>query len=80
MKKASEYRAHADECRKMAAAARGDHRAMLLTMAETWESLAHGREDQIARLGRIEALTGKISLQSQPEPVTAPVSVVPSPG
>jgi hypothetical protein len=65
LKKASEYRAHADECRKMAAAARNEYRVMLLRMAETWESLAHGREEQIARLNRIEALTGKISPQRQ---------------
>jgi hypothetical protein len=32
---------HADDCRRMAGAAwRGEHRAMLIHMAETWERVA----------------------------------------
>jgi len=45
MKKASEYRKHAQECRDMARGLpEGDHRAQLLEMAETWENLARERE------------------------------------
>jgi hypothetical protein len=48
MKKASEHHEHATECRLLAASAKGEHRAMLLKMAETWDSLARDREDQLA--------------------------------
>lgn len=43
MKKASEYREHADECRKLAASMDGEHRDQLLKMAENWEQLAEDR-------------------------------------
>ena len=45
MKKASEYREHAEECRKLAASARTpeDH-AQLMKMAEAWEDMARYRE------------------------------------
>jgi hypothetical protein len=33
---------------------------MLLKMAETWESLAQDREEQVARLQRIASITEKI--------------------
>jgi hypothetical protein len=58
MKKASEYRAHAAECRTLAAMPSPEHCAMLLKMAETWKTLANDREEQIARKERIEALDG----------------------
>lgn len=56
MKKAEEYRAHATECRALAA--RGDDKAreQLLQMAATWDSLAKDREKQLARQERIRAL------------------------
>ena len=53
----SEYQEHAAECHSMAAKAKGEHRAMLLRMAETWDSLARDREEQVARLARIETIT-----------------------
>lgn len=41
MKKAEEYRAHADDCRKLATKAD----EQLLKMVDTWESLAIDREN-----------------------------------
>jgi hypothetical protein len=54
VKKASEYRQHAEECRALAKSA-GDpaHRDMLLNMAETWQTLAHDRDVQDSRQQRI---------------------------
>ncbi|WP_309087465.1 hypothetical protein [Phenylobacterium sp.] len=46
MKKASEYRLHAKECRDLAAQMESaEQRAMMLQMADHWEKLA---EDRIA--------------------------------
>lgn len=46
MKKASEYRQHAQECRALAASMASDEqRALMLRMAEHWDKLA---EDRIA--------------------------------
>lgn len=59
MRKAEEYKKHADECRQLAAAASNeDSRHQLLEMAETWESLARDRLDQLARQKRISELEG----------------------
>ncbi len=45
MKKASEYRKHADECRTLAKQMeQGEHREQLLVMAETWDRLAEQRD------------------------------------
>ena len=45
MRKAEEFRDHADECRKMArSTSNEDHRQQLLKMAEIWDSLAKERE------------------------------------
>ena len=50
MKKASEYRQHAEECRLLARKAESpEHREQLLKMTETWEQLAVERERLIAR-------------------------------
>jgi hypothetical protein len=50
MKKASEYRQHAEECRILARGMdRGVHRDQLLEMAETWERLAAERSELVAR-------------------------------
>jgi hypothetical protein len=47
MRKASEYRQQAEECRKLLVKARSqEHREMLKTMAATWERLADERERQ----------------------------------
>jgi chromosome segregation ATPase len=57
LKKASEYREHAAQCQKLAAGTQNpEHKAMLMKMAETWETLAADREEHIARQGRIAAL------------------------
>ena len=50
MKKASEYRQHAEECRGLAKGmAQGEHRDQLLEMAATWEKLAAERSDLVRR-------------------------------
>jgi hypothetical protein len=50
MKKASEYRQHARECRQLAAKMESDlQRAQLLQMAEHWDKLAADRLDLIDR-------------------------------
>jgi hypothetical protein len=57
MKKASEYRRHAEECRALAAsAAVPEHRDQLLHMASTWDMLAEQREAELARQERIAPL------------------------
>jgi hypothetical protein len=50
MKKASEYRQHAEECRALARGLReGEQRDQLLKMAETWENLAADRSVLVQR-------------------------------
>ncbi len=50
MKKASEYRQHAKECRAMANQSKpGPQRDQLLEMARTWEKLAEERSELIRR-------------------------------
>lgn len=50
MKKASEYRQHAQECRDLAAKmASPDQREQLLEMARHWDQLARDRAELIAR-------------------------------
>jgi hypothetical protein len=50
MRKASEYRQHAKECRTLASAMQSDEqREQLLQMAEHWENLARDRV-QLIRL------------------------------
>lgn len=50
MKKASEYRQHAKECRDLAAKmASPDQREQLLEMARHWDQLARDRAALIAR-------------------------------
>jgi hypothetical protein len=62
MKKASEYHLHADECRTLASAISDPERkAMVATMAETWETLAQQREAFLERKMRILALDSRIS-------------------
>ena len=57
LKKAEEYRRHAEECRVLARAAQnGEHRNQLLIMAETWDGLAAERERGL-RAGRAPAET-----------------------
>ena len=50
VKKASEYRQHAEECRSLARTRKeGEHRTQLLQMAAIWEKLAEERSDLIRR-------------------------------
>jgi hypothetical protein len=50
MKKVSEYRTHAEECRMLAKTARtAEHRAMLMNMAGTWDTLAETREKTLVK-------------------------------
>jgi hypothetical protein len=49
VKKASEYRAHAEECRALARTMQGEQRDQLLVMAANWEKLAADRSDLIRR-------------------------------
>ena len=50
MKKASEYRQHAQQCRELARRmAPGEQRDQLLEMATTWEKLAAERSELVRR-------------------------------
>jgi hypothetical protein len=49
MKKASEYRHHAEECRALANGMAGEQRDQLLEMAATWEKLADERSERVRR-------------------------------
>jgi hypothetical protein len=50
MKKASEYREHAQQCRDLAKRMTiGEQRDQLLDMAQTWERLAAERADPVRR-------------------------------
>jgi hypothetical protein len=58
MRKVSEYRAHADECRRLAAITNDpEHRQQLTQMADTWEMLAQARARQLMRAGKIPKLS-----------------------
>jgi hypothetical protein len=53
MRKLSEYQAHAEECRQMAARMRDPvHKKQLEDMAEAWSMLAAEREKQLLKLAR----------------------------
>lgn len=59
MKKASEYRQHAEECRALAAKMElGDKRDQLLAMASHWDQMAVERAQLIARHPEL-ALSGE---------------------
>ena len=50
MKKASEYRQHANECRALAQSMEhGEQRSQLLEMAATWDKLAAERSELIRK-------------------------------
>jgi hypothetical protein len=50
MKKSSEYRQHAEECRRLARAMKsGEQHGLLLEMAATWEGLAEERLSLLER-------------------------------
>jgi hypothetical protein len=57
MQKIEHYRLRAQECRELASRARNESdRQMLLNMAETWETMAVGRAQQLQRNKRLRAL------------------------
>jgi hypothetical protein len=63
MKKASEYRLHAEECRRLAENMKGEQRDQLLEMARTWDKLAEERVDLVRRHPEL-ALEGEEAEQS----------------
>jgi len=62
MKKVSEYREHAEECRALARRSKSPaDRDMLLNMAATWDSLADDRirtAERQERLAKLEQVDG----------------------
>ena len=59
MKKASEYRQHAQECRALAKhMPPGEQREQLIRMAETWDQLA---QEQARQIKGSEQSPGKLS-------------------
>ena len=57
MKKALEYRRHAQECRTLASKAQNeDQRSQLLRMADNWEALASEREQFVRRYPELAAV------------------------
>ena len=50
MRKASEYRHHAEECRKLAAKMKtGDQRDHMLKIAKVWDQLAEERAEMLSK-------------------------------
>jgi hypothetical protein len=50
MRKASEYRHHAEECRKLSAKMKtGDQRDHMLKIAKVWDRLAEDRADMLCK-------------------------------
>ena len=45
----------------LATVAKPEQRDMLLKMAETWDALARSREEQVARLERIQKITAPVT-------------------
>lgn len=56
MRKITDYRNHAEECRKLAAGASEEKRTALIEMAKTWDMLADERERALEQKERIQAL------------------------
>jgi hypothetical protein len=55
MRKISEYKRHAEECRMLARQTTVEkHRQMLLEMAATWEMLAESRANTLAKKDQSE--------------------------
>jgi hypothetical protein len=68
MKKASEYRKHAEECRVLAnRMAQGEHRDQLLEMAATWDKLAAERSDLVRRHPEL-GMEGEHAEEATPKP------------
>ena len=65
MKKASEYRQHAEECRALARQMQGEQREQLLEMARTWDQLAADRSELVRRHPEL-ALSGEHNEETRP--------------
>jgi hypothetical protein len=66
VKKASEYRKHAQECRALAKRmAHGEQRDQLLAMAQTWDRLAEQREN-----GAVPDIPSADNDTAEPQPAT----------
>ena len=79
MKKASEYRQHAQECRSLAAQMPSDdQRTLMLQMAEHWEKLAADRlaliekHPELARDGEREEERSWRQASARPNPPSNP--------
>ena len=71
MKKASEYRQHAEECRVLAnRMEQGEHRDQLLEMAATWDRLAVERSELVRRHPEL-ALQGERAEEAAKPPTEA---------
>lgn len=68
MKKASEYREHARECRELAAKMdSGEQREQLLRMAAHWERLAKDRSELVERHPELAAEMERAEDQETPK-------------
>jgi hypothetical protein len=65
VKKASEYRRHAVECRQLASGVQGVQREQLIEMAVTWERLADERAEFIQR-------HPELAMEGEPRAANAP--------
>jgi hypothetical protein len=53
MRKASDYRKHADDCMRLVKQMdREEHREMLISMAKTWLKMAEEREKELDKAGK----------------------------
>jgi hypothetical protein len=60
MRKTSEYRHHAEECRKLAAKMKtGDQRDHMLKIAKVWDQLAEERNDILCKHPQLGQTTEK---------------------
>ena len=67
MKKASEYRDHAQACRELARTSRNtDERAQLQHLAQTWEGLALDRERIVREQAALDAMELAAAPNSRP--------------
>jgi hypothetical protein len=68
LKKISEYRRHAVECREMMKSVSTEQRAILETMAQTWEVLAADRERLLQQSERIAKIENQSNLGDERQP------------
>lgn len=69
MKKASEYRKYAEECRALAKQMpHGEQRSQLLEMAKTWDNLAADRERLLHKHPELDAARRSGTAGGKPTP------------